>query len=235
MGPSEFSVPYLPDQLTTLLLTAGALAAGLLLWFGLALYVYWDTGQHPMAPGRRWAWVLAACVPVIGWLAYILAGRSSASPAPPAAAVRLNPHRQTLLKRVPSLRRRVPTLAAADLAHATQPHRSESNLPTIGPITRYVVRVLEGPHAGQEFRLLRLPARIGRVPGVDVNLSRDLGISRQQAEIYEQGEVLRIRDLDSAHGTRVNGLRITDQLVRATDQIMVGYSVLTVGRESEAA
>ncbi len=227
-------MPHLPDQLTTILLTGVALAAGLLLWFGMVLYVYWDTGQRQASNTRRWAWVLAAFVPVIGWLVYIVAGRSAMPPAQPAAAAApRSARRLTILKPAPAVRRRVPTIDATDLAHVTQPRRGEAATPTIGAITSYVVRVIEGPHSGQEFRLQRLPARIGRVPEAEVNLGRDLGISRQQAEIYEQGGVLRVRDMASAHGTRVNGRRITDQVVRADDQIMVGYSVLTVGRESD--
>ena len=227
-------MPPLPAPLTTILLTGTALAAGLLLWLGLAVYVYWDTGQRNLSSSRRWGWRAAACIPILGWLAYMLAGRSSHPPPQPAeAAVPRGARRHTILKPLPVGRRRVPTLDAAQLAGGTQPHRAGSDTPGRGGISRYVVRVLEGPHSGQEFQLLRLPAQIGRLPEAEVNLGRDLGISRQQAEFYEQSGELRVRDLGSAHGTRVNGQRVTDQIVRANDKIMVGYSVLTVTRETD--
>ncbi len=227
-------MPPLPNELTTILLAAVALAAGLLIWLGMAIYVYWDTGQRQMPTSLRRRWWLAALVPVVGWLAYIVAGRA----APPRAQTADAPAgpaspRHTLLKRDPVIKRRLPTIAAADLAHATQPRLAESTAPTVGTITRCRVRVLEGPHAGQEFILLRLPARIGRGPAADVNLALDLGISREQAEIYESAGVLRVRDLASAHGTRVNGQIVTDHVVRADDKLLMGYSVLTVGRASD--
>jgi hypothetical protein len=229
-------VPQLPDQLTTILLTALALAAGLLIWLGMAIYVYWDTGQRKMPASLRRRWWLAALVPVAGWLAYIVAGRSAPSRAQPADSPAVPPSpRHTLLKPERAIKRRLPTMAAADLAHATQPRLTESTAPTVGAITRYQVRVLEGPHAGQEFTLLRLPARIGRGPAADVNLALDLGISREQAEIYESTGVLRVRDLASAHGTRVNGQLVTDHVLRADDKLLMGYSVLTVGRAGDQA
>jgi hypothetical protein len=223
-------VPPLPNQLTTTLLTAVALAGGVLIWLGMVIYVYWDSGLRKMSGSLRQRWRWAALVPVVGWLAYIVAGRSAPSGAQPAEApAGPSPHRHTLLKPERPIKRRLPTMAAADLAHATPPGLTESTAPTVGVITRYLVRVLQGPHAGQEFIG---PARMGRGPAADVNRALDLGVSREQAEIYESTGVLRVRDLASAHGTRLNGQLVTDHVLRADDKLLIGYSVLMVGRAS---
>jgi pSer/pThr/pTyr-binding forkhead associated (FHA) protein len=88
--------------------------------------------------------------------------------------------------------------------------------------------VVDGPDSGKSFVLDDLPAVIGRGRGAAIPLNGDMGVSRRHAEIYEQGQALRIRDLRSAHGTHVNGFDVNDKGLEAGDRIEIGHSVLEV-------
>lgn len=88
--------------------------------------------------------------------------------------------------------------------------------------------IIAGPQAGRAIRLERLPAVIGRGSEVGIPLDADQSVSRQHAEIYLRSGALRIRDLNSAHGTTVNGFSIQDKALEAGDRIEVGRSVLQV-------
>ena len=68
---------------------------------------------------------------------------------------------------------------------------------------------------------------------MSIALDEDRSVSRLQAEIYEQSGVLRIRDLKSTHGTKVNDFSISDKSLDAGDRIWVGMSILLVGVKEE--
>ena len=57
------------------------------------------------------------------------------------------------------------------------------------------------------FPLFELPVRIGRRPGLGLSLPSPM-VSQEHAEIYLDGEELRVRDLGSTNGTFVNGDRL---------------------------
>ncbi len=92
----------------------------------------------------------------------------------------------------------------------------------------YQLVVTSGPEAGKSFRIEYLPAVIGRGQGVSIQLDSDQSVSRQHAELYLQGSMLRIRDLNSAHGTQVNGFSIQDKSLDAGDRIEIGRTVIQV-------
>jgi len=92
----------------------------------------------------------------------------------------------------------------------------------------YQLVVTGGPEAGKSFRLEYLPAVIGRGQDVSISLDNDQSVSRQHAELYLQGVMLRIRDLNSAHGTQVNGFSIQDKGLDAGDRIEIGRTVIQV-------
>jgi pSer/pThr/pTyr-binding forkhead associated (FHA) protein len=73
-----------------------------------------------------------------------------------------------------------------------------------------------------------LPAVIGRGHEVAVSLDGDMGVSRRHAEIYSPGAGLHIRDLNSTHGTYVNGYKVSDQPLQPGDKIAIGQSILQV-------
>ena len=54
-----------------------------------------------------------------------------------------------------------------------------------------------------------LPFRIGRRPGLELVLPGD-SVSKVHAEIYKDGDTLRLRDLGSTNGSFVNGEPVED-------------------------
>ncbi|HEV2636264.1 MAG TPA: DUF1707 and FHA domain-containing protein [Actinocrinis sp.] len=66
------------------------------------------------------------------------------------------------------------------------------------------------------------PLRIGRAEGCELGLPHD-SVSRRHAEIYHRNGVWLLRDLSSTNGTRVNGRRITsDVIVQPGDVVSFG-------------
>jgi pSer/pThr/pTyr-binding forkhead associated (FHA) protein len=66
-----------------------------------------------------------------------------------------------------------------------------------------------------------------------VQLNADQGVSRQHAEIYtEPNGQPRIRDLNSTHGTYVNGQPVSDTRLSLGDRVTFGQStfLFTDGR-----
>jgi pSer/pThr/pTyr-binding forkhead associated (FHA) protein len=85
-----------------------------------------------------------------------------------------------------------------------------------------------GPAAGKRFVIRVLPAIIGRSLESAILLDADRSVSRQHAEIYQRGGWLYIRDLDSKHGTQVNGVWVSDQRLEAGDEILIGDTLLVL-------
>jgi hypothetical protein len=67
---------------------------------------------------------------------------------------------------------------------------------------------------------------VGRLPECDVALS-DANVSRKHAEIRPSGDGWVVADLGSTNGTRVNGVRISEQRLRAGDSITFGATTAT--------
>ena len=64
--------------------------------------------------------------------------------------------------------------------------------------------------------------RIGRMPGMDIRID-DVSVSRQQAEIQQEGAGWVVRDIGSSNGTFVNGERLTgDRPLKPGDEIAIG-------------
>jgi cytochrome P450 / NADPH-cytochrome P450 reductase len=72
-------------------------------------------------------------------------------------------------------------------------------------------------------RLSATTLRIGRAPENDIVVS-DPTVSRQHAEIRNVSGAYRIVDLDSSHGTFLNGQRVTDEALSEGDIVRVGSS-----------
>src|SRR5262245_44969722 len=66
---------------------------------------------------------------------------------------------------------------------------------------------------------------IGRSADNDLVLS-DALVSRRHSEILRRGEEYRVRDLRSANGTYVNGLRVESALLQDGDELLIGQTAL---------
>lgn len=223
------------EQLITIVLGAIVLVTSLAAWIAGMYYVRWDAGRRGLPGWQRLLWLVLALWPLVGLTVYVLA----AARASTRLAAAVMPRKRVTLPRPPeAFRRRLPTMPVpeglsgqplvptAPVAAVARPEPRPASPPP--PAPQYVLSVLEGPYAGQEFLVRELPARIGRGAEAAIRLDQDLGVSRRHAELYHQGGVLRLRDNHSAHGTAVNGLTIDDKGLMPGDQIRVGHSLLTV-------
>jgi pSer/pThr/pTyr-binding forkhead associated (FHA) protein len=89
------------------------------------------------------------------------------------------------------------------------------------------------PAPGAEFSLVRPVTRIGRAEGLDVWINHR-SISREHAEITHEGGTLRIRDLGSANGVRVNNRDVQEAELKPGDTIELGqvrFRVVAAGEQ----
>jgi len=100
-----------------------------------------------------------------------------------------------------------------------------------------LVCVIPGVPAN-EIAVGSLPAVLGRSPNADVRVD-DRWASRIHCEIRETSGVLSVDDLNSSHGTLVNGQPVTNANLMPGDRLTVGLTTFQVeykhGRESRSA
>ena len=63
----------------------------------------------------------------------------------------------------------------------------------------------------------------------DVVITGDDALSKRHCEIYEMNGNVCVRDLSSANGTKVNNIRITDQILFEGDELSIGARSYIVG------
>jgi EAL domain-containing protein (putative c-di-GMP-specific phosphodiesterase class I) len=76
-------------------------------------------------------------------------------------------------------------------------------------------------HRADRMSMIELrpfPFRIGRRPALELTLPME-SVSTEHAEFYQEGEVLRLRDLGSTNGTFINRVRIEDAVVHDGDVV----------------
>lgn len=204
----------------------------LLLWAASIGFTYWDASRRRLPTTELIAWVaLAVVIPFIGSAAYgfyrllgVLFSPAGASSEPPL-------RRATLLKRPPRPNAGTGTLLGADLAQRTNAAprpASPQSVPNSSPGGQLFLKVIAGPTAGRDYLVSDLPIVIGRGPEAVIRLDEDLGVSRRHAEIYQQEGILRIRDLQSSHGTRLRGHSIQDAELTFGDPVEIGVTTLVV-------
>ena len=81
--------------------------------------------------------------------------------------------------------------------------------------------VMDGPQKGRRFAITDDATRIGRIAGNHIVLD-NASVSSCHAEITKSSEGVRLRDLDSTNGTRVNGHRVTDTQLFRDDEVLFG-------------
>ena len=87
------------------------------------------------------------------------------------------------------------------------------------------LKVVSGKDAGKSFRLTAANTVIGRGDQADVRID-DEGSSRQHAAVVYRNLEFRVKDLDSANGTFLNGSEVKEYALRSGDKIAVGGTIL---------
>jgi two-component system, NtrC family, response regulator HydG len=97
-------------------------------------------------------------------------------------------------------------------------------------VTSYRCTVLTGPDAGATFELDASAAfrtLVGTGPACAVRLTDRL-VSRRHASLELVNGVLRLRDLESTNGTRLQGVAIVEAMLGGGETIQIGESTLRV-------
>ncbi len=81
--------------------------------------------------------------------------------------------------------------------------------------------MLTPPAPGAEFALTRNGMRIGRAEDLDVWVNHR-SISREHAEVQVDGDLIKVVDLGSANGVRLNGEDVTEALLGSGDVLELG-------------
>src|SRR5436190_15739884 len=87
------------------------------------------------------------------------------------------------------------------------------------------IRVLLGHQQGHVFCLRENAVIIGRDPKSGIVLHPDSAASRRHAEVVPLDGLWRLRDLGSVNGTAVNGRRVSDEVLRDKDELVIGDNV----------
>lgn len=98
------------------------------------------------------------------------------------------------------------------------------------------IEVSSGPHAGESWTVeLDDPVTIGRRAPANLRLPNDDGISGVHCKLEIDASQLRVSDLGSANGTRLNGLRVQSGTVRPDDVVAIGQSELQLSLLGDAS
>lgn len=87
------------------------------------------------------------------------------------------------------------------------------------------IRVKTGPNRGKLFEIKDATIGIGREETQTIQVL-DQGVSRAHAEIFRIGEMCFVRDLNSTNGTFVNDARVSEESLKAGDELMIGTTIL---------
>lgn len=87
------------------------------------------------------------------------------------------------------------------------------------------IRVLTGQQKGQSFPIPEGSSTLGRSTEADIRIDAP-EVSRNHLRIERHGSTVRITDLESTNGTRVNGEPIGQAALRHGDEILVGTQSL---------
>ncbi len=101
------------------------------------------------------------------------------------------------------------------------------------PTCAFRLTVVGGPDAGASVTAdaaSELPTFLGTGELANLRL-RDPEVSRRHVSIEVEGPQLRLRDLGSTNGTRVNGLRVTEAFLTGGETVELGSTVIHVVRD----
>ncbi len=110
-------------------------------------------------------------------------------------------------------------------ADATQMFSVRRPQPTVS------LRVLNGAQAGNTFSIGQGHSIVGRSHEADIRID-SLDVSRKHVRIIREGGAVRLNDLDSTNGTRVNGEPVRTATLRNGDEVLIGTQALRLVIES---
>jgi hypothetical protein len=212
-----------------MIVLAGVSLALAVLWLLTGLAVVWDSPQRSFTRRERWVWIaVVAVLPLFGFAFYLAGLVVRYYFGPPPAPRPIPPARSVT---VDAAATHGPGASAVEMEDA----ENEPELTRAGRVlsskrakeARFVLEVEAGPEQGRKMVIRHFPALIGRGRAV-VALNGDGRISRRHAELFTRQGVLTIRDLNSTHGTRVNGTPVRDRALRPGDRIQIGETVLVL-------
>lgn len=87
------------------------------------------------------------------------------------------------------------------------------------------IRVKTGPNKGKTYDIQSTPLTVGREENQVIQIL-DQGVSRAHAEIFRLGEMCFVRDLNSTNGTYVNDVKISEESLKAGDELLIGTTIL---------
>jgi hypothetical protein len=92
-----------------------------------------------------------------------------------------------------------------------------------------VLEIVSGPQAGKraQFKPGHI-GQVGRAGWADLSLPQDAHLSGMHFALECGHDACRLRDLNSASGTLLNGVRVTQAIVRDGDQIVAGQTSFVV-------
>lgn len=131
----------------------------------------------------------------------------------------LDPELVPKTKALPALERDDTAADASDEEGA-----DDDNATRAGPPIK--LEIIAGPDAGKKRRLKSVRMVIGRMPGVELQLT-DQSVSRRHVELVHSDEGTLLRDLGSGNGTKLNGKKIAaDTMLSHGDEIQIGKTKL---------
>ncbi|HLL55189.1 MAG TPA: FHA domain-containing protein, partial [Myxococcaceae bacterium] len=111
------------------------------------------------------------------------------------------------------------------------PENDNPDATRAGPPRKLVV--LAGPDKGKVKRFNGVRLVVGRTSSCNVHLS-DNSVSRRHLELVQGGNSVLLRDLGSGNGTKVNGERVNERVLKHEDVIEIGQTKLQYVDEAEA-
>src|SRR5262245_17104922 len=93
-----------------------------------------------------------------------------------------------------------------------------------------LIEIQTGNSAGRQ--LVLRPGEsvtVGRIDHADVVIPDDPTLSPMHFALHCEGTTWRVRDLNSRFGTRLNGVPVSNLVVRAGDRILAGRTTFLVG------
>ena len=87
------------------------------------------------------------------------------------------------------------------------------------------IRIKTGPNKGKVFEVRDNVITIGRDENQTIQVL-DQGVSRAHAEIFKLGDMCFVRDLNSTNGTYVNNVKVNEEALKTTDELLIGTTIL---------